>query len=246
MRCQPQAAPGMPAQPQGCCLKGWVCELAAVQTAPHFPGACSAARADPAHCAAPPHLAITAAVPLFTRCSSEGSPLQPRQVAAAAHSYAQLHSRTSDAAAVAAWTAMRLFTAGGLSSCSCQLRAVSSQRPPPTLCPIHPAQEMEVGWDLACQRAFCAEAERLHLLRHAHLVQLYGICLSGSKVGWTVGGRWGLGDRWRAAAGQRAAARPECIPHASPRRPCGGGGWACLRRCCSPSLQPIPPTVSTS
>lgn len=41
---------------------------------------------------------------------------------------------------------------------------------------------MEVGRDPACQRAFCAEAERLHMLRHAHLVQLYGVCLSGSKV----------------------------------------------------------------
>lgn len=41
---------------------------------------------------------------------------------------------------------------------------------------------MEVGRDPACQRAFCAEAERLHVLRHAHLVQLYGVCLSGSKV----------------------------------------------------------------
>jgi tRNA A-37 threonylcarbamoyl transferase component Bud32 len=43
------------------------------------------------------------------------------------------------------------------------------------------AKEMEVGRDLANQRAFIAEAERLHALRHAHLVPLYGVCLSGSK-----------------------------------------------------------------
>ena len=43
-------------------------------------------------------------------------------------------------------------------------------------------QEMEVGRDLANQRAFIAEAERMHALRHAHVVQLYGVCLSGSKV----------------------------------------------------------------
>ncbi|KAI7842043.1 hypothetical protein COHA_004243 [Chlorella ohadii] len=43
------------------------------------------------------------------------------------------------------------------------------------------AKEMEVGRDLACQRSFIAEAERLHALRHAHLVPLYGVCLSGSK-----------------------------------------------------------------
>ena len=47
-------------------------------------------------------------------------------------------------------------------------------------------QEMEVGRDLACQRSFISEAERLHALRHAHLVPLYGVCLSGSKVGSAV------------------------------------------------------------
>lgn len=53
----------------------------------------------------------------------------------------------------------------------------------PHAAPPARVQEMEVGRDLGCQRSFCAEAERLHVLRHAHLVQLYGVCLSGSKVG---------------------------------------------------------------
>lgn len=35
---------------------------------------------------------------------------------------------------------------------------------------------------MACQRAFISEAEQMHTVRHAHLVQLYGVCLSGSKV----------------------------------------------------------------
>ena len=70
---------------------------------------------------------------------------------------------------------------------------------------------MEVGRDLACQRAFIAEAERLHALRHAHLVPLYGVCLSGSKVGrpelWQ---RFTMQQAWMCVAGRLGVAVDGC------------------------------------
>ena len=68
-------------------------------------------------------------------------------------------------------------------------------------------QEMEVGRDLANQRAFIAEAERLHALRHAHLVPLYGVCLSGSKVRRAAG----CGSRHWLPCGCWAAHTSACV-----------------------------------
>ncbi|PRW33966.1 serine threonine- kinase receptor R831 [Chlorella sorokiniana] len=43
------------------------------------------------------------------------------------------------------------------------------------------AKEVDLGRSAAVQAAFLTEAERLHQLRHAHVVALYGVALAGSR-----------------------------------------------------------------
>ncbi|KAL4420111.1 hypothetical protein ABPG77_000282, partial [Micractinium sp. CCAP 211/92] len=43
------------------------------------------------------------------------------------------------------------------------------------------AKEVDLGRSPAVQQLFVQEAERLHQLRHAHVVTLYGVALSGSR-----------------------------------------------------------------